>query len=148
MAGAEPSRAWPFHLGLVVAAPAGNEPGESSGLAVGWMRHTVCLANEHGASGLICPAMQPTYPTINGVMRKYYPDDKGPLSDIPNTGPAPALMRVDEWMKVCFVVCGCVLGGGGAWRLPQHCLLTAGLGPCLPSGHPHLGVNHAADPGR
>ena len=48
--------------------------------------------------------IQPTHPDAHDVMRKYYPDREGPLSDIPNTGPAPAMMRVDEWLKVCVVM--------------------------------------------
>ena len=42
----------------------------------------------------------PQAPQIEGVMRKMYPVEKGPLSDVPESGPAPALMRVHEWIKV------------------------------------------------
>ena len=42
----------------------------------------------------------PTYPTVQSTMRIWYPTSKGPLSDIPGTGPAPALMRRDEWERV------------------------------------------------
>lgn len=42
--------------------------------------------------------IQPTHPDAEKVMRRYYPN--GPLTDIPNTGPAPALLRVEEWMQV------------------------------------------------
>jgi hydroxyproline O-arabinosyltransferase len=42
----------------------------------------------------------PTYPTIEGVMRKYFPPERGSLELVPGSGPAPALMRVDEWLKV------------------------------------------------
>lgn len=41
--------------------------------------------------------INPTYPTITEVMHRLYP---GPLEDIPGTGPAPALMRVSEWLEV------------------------------------------------
>lgn len=37
---------------------------------------------------------------IQGVMRAMYPEDRGPLSDVPNTGPAPILMRAAEWLAV------------------------------------------------
>ena len=33
-------------------------------------------------------------------MRKMYPAARGPLSDVPASGPAPALMRFDEWAMV------------------------------------------------
>lgn len=44
--------------------------------------------------------IDPRYPVIEGVMRKMYPVEKGPLGDVPGSGPAPVLMRVDEWIKV------------------------------------------------
>lgn len=44
--------------------------------------------------------IQPTYPTIEAVMRKLYPEKLGPLSDIPNTGCSPTLMRVEQWQRV------------------------------------------------
>ncbi|PSC71378.1 hypothetical protein C2E20_5225 [Micractinium conductrix] len=44
--------------------------------------------------------IQPTYPTIEAVMRKLYPASEGPLTDIPPTGCSPTLMRMDEWMRV------------------------------------------------
>ena len=44
--------------------------------------------------------ISPQAPNIEGVMRKMYPVDKGPLSDVPGSGPAPALMRINEWIKV------------------------------------------------
>ena len=33
-------------------------------------------------------------------MREMYPAEKGPLSDVPNSGPAPVLMRWKELFKV------------------------------------------------
>lgn len=42
----------------------------------------------------------PQFPAINGVMRKMYPESKGPLSDVPGSGPAPVMMRLAEWLKV------------------------------------------------
>ncbi|KAL4451270.1 hypothetical protein ABPG77_009342 [Micractinium sp. CCAP 211/92] len=44
--------------------------------------------------------IQPTYPTIEGVMRKLYPAELGPLTDVPNTGCSPTLLRIDEWQRV------------------------------------------------
>ena len=45
--------------------------------------------------------IMPSYPSLESVMRIMYPAEKGPLAEIPNTGPAPVLMRVEEWIKVC-----------------------------------------------
>ncbi len=42
----------------------------------------------------------PTSWSLDTVIRKMYPADKGPTSNIPNSGPAPILMRVAEWVKV------------------------------------------------
>ena len=44
--------------------------------------------------------IQPTASGISHVMRKMYPESKGPLSDVPNSGPAPVLMRWQELFKV------------------------------------------------
>lgn len=33
-------------------------------------------------------------------MRKLYPADRGPLTDIPNTGCSPTLLRISEWQRV------------------------------------------------
>jgi hypothetical protein len=44
--------------------------------------------------------IQPTASGIKHVMRKMYPESKGPLSDVPNSGPAPVLMRWQELFKV------------------------------------------------
>ena len=44
--------------------------------------------------------ISPQAPNIERVMRKMYPTEKGPLSNVPGSGPAPALMRVDDWIKV------------------------------------------------
>lgn len=33
-------------------------------------------------------------------MRRMYPAARGPLSAVPASGPAPALMRFDEWATV------------------------------------------------
>ena len=42
----------------------------------------------------------PTAPPLEGVMRKMYPAELGPLSGIHGSGPAPVMMRFDEWMEV------------------------------------------------
>ncbi|KDD74122.1 hypothetical protein H632_c1552p0 [Helicosporidium sp. ATCC 50920] len=34
------------------------------------------------------------------AMRKLYPESRGPLSDIPPSGPAPVLLRTEDWIKV------------------------------------------------
>ena len=46
--------------------------------------------------------INPTYPGIQEVMRKMYPADRGPLSNVPPSGPAPVMMRLQEWIKVQF----------------------------------------------
>lgn len=33
-------------------------------------------------------------------MRKLYPAERGPLTDVPNTGCSPTLMRIAEWQRV------------------------------------------------
>ncbi len=47
----------------------------------------------------------PTAPPLEGVMRKMYPAELGPLSGIHGSGPAPVMMRFDEWMEVRFPSC-------------------------------------------
>lgn len=42
----------------------------------------------------------PAAPHIEHIMRQMFPSEWGPLSDVPNSGPAPVLMRVHEWIKV------------------------------------------------
>lgn len=42
----------------------------------------------------------PTAPSIESVMRKMFPAELGPLSTIPGSGPAPVMMRFDEWLQV------------------------------------------------
>ena len=44
--------------------------------------------------------IQPTSPGIESVLRKMFPAERGPLSDVPNSGPAPVLMRWNELFKV------------------------------------------------
>ena len=39
----------------------------------------------------------PTWPSVVPIMKKYY---DGHPSDIPSTGPAPGLFRIDEWVKL------------------------------------------------
>ena len=59
-------------------------------------------AEDIGAASLAFPFsyITPEHPSIQGVMRKMYPAGKGPLSDVPASGPAPAMMRLHEWKKV------------------------------------------------
>ncbi|CAL8467638.1 g7176 [Coccomyxa elongata] len=42
----------------------------------------------------------PSAPAVEGVMRKMYPAELGPLSNVHGTGPAPVMMRFDEWLEV------------------------------------------------
>lgn len=59
-------------------------------------------AEEMSAKALLFPFhyISPTHPNAAKIMRKFYPESSGPLTDIPNTGPAPAMMRATEWLQV------------------------------------------------
>ena len=37
---------------------------------------------------------------MHEIMRRMYPEESGPVSDIPPSGPAPVLLRVRDWKKV------------------------------------------------
>jgi hypothetical protein len=41
--------------------------------------------------------INPTYPTVEPIMRRYYDGD---LADIPGTGNAPVLLRVEDMVKL------------------------------------------------
>ena len=62
---------------------------------------------------------------LQPIMRLMYPEANGPLSGIPNSGPAPVLMRVHEWRKVCFQLqilhCFCP----GLAQYPRHDFLVS-----------------------
>lgn len=87
-----------------------------------WMKPLAApgRAEDPAARALAFPFgyIQPTHPNAAVVMRKMYPESRGPLSDIPNSGPAPVLMRMDDWVKVrrpgagggacCFMMCVCM----------------------------------------
>ena len=47
----------------------------------------------------------PQAPALESVMRKMFPAELGPLDAIPGSGPAPVMMRFDEWLQVraCFL---------------------------------------------
>ncbi len=47
----------------------------------------------------------PQAPSIEAVMRKMFPAELGPLSSIPGSGPAPVMMRFDEWLQVSGTAC-------------------------------------------
>ena len=59
-------------------------------------------ADDMAATSLAFPFgyINPQSPNIEGVMRKMYPAEKGPLTDVPGSGPAPVMMRLAEWIKV------------------------------------------------
>eukprot|EP00899_Mesostigma_viride_P002880 jgi/Mesvir1/12593/Mv17923-RA.1 len=42
----------------------------------------------------------PTYPTVVGVMRRYYTEEEGPLTDIPGSGNAPTLLHYEDFLRV------------------------------------------------
>ena len=56
----------------------------------------------------------PQAPALEAVMRKMYPAELGPLDAIPGSGPAPVMMRFDEWLQVraCFLGLGLTKTGG------------------------------------
>ncbi|KDD75998.1 hypothetical protein H632_c402p1 [Helicosporidium sp. ATCC 50920] len=45
--------------------------------------------------------IQPASASLAKAIRALYPESKGPVSDIPRTGPAPAMMRKSDWLRVC-----------------------------------------------
>ena len=59
-------------------------------------------AHDPRSKGMIYPFnyIVPQAPTLESVMRKMYPAELGPLTDIPGSGPAPVMMRFDEWLQV------------------------------------------------
>ncbi len=72
-----------------------------------WLKPVAAPLAESSEPSLAFPFgyIQPTAGGISHVMRKMYPAEKGPLSDVPNSGPAPVLMRWQELFKVC-QLCG------------------------------------------
>ena len=67
-----------------------------------WMKPLMAPRADSDAPSMAYPFsyIQPQVQHLQGVMRLMYPENKGPLSDIPSSGPAPVLMRVAEWRKV------------------------------------------------
>lgn len=64
----------------------------------------------------------PASPALEGVIRKMFPPDRGPTSRIPNSGPAPVMLRVEELFKVrC-----CGQGGVGRACVGTTLLLPLG----------------------
>ena len=74
-----------------------------------WMKPPVAPAAEGSAHSLGFPFgyIQPTSPGIESVLRKMFPAERGPLSDVPNSGPAPVLLRWNELFKVRSVLRCC-----------------------------------------
>ena len=68
-----------------------------------WMKPLqIPSAGDMGTPSLAFPFsyIDPTYPSIEAVMRKMYPAERGPLSNVPGSGPAPVVMRLQDWIKV------------------------------------------------
>ena len=67
-----------------------------------WLKPVAAPLAESSALSQAFPFgyIQPTAMGISHVMRKMYPEEKGPLTDVPNSGPAPVLMRWQELFKV------------------------------------------------
>ncbi len=65
----------------------------------------------------------PQTPSIEAVMRRMYPPERGPIADVPGTGPAPVLMRFQEWLEVRGTECRQQISLPGACRIRmyQHC---------------------------
>ena len=66
-----------------------------------WLKPVAAPLAESSEPSLAFPFgyIQPTAGGISHVMRKMYPAEKGPLTDVPNSGPAPVLMRWQELFK-------------------------------------------------
>ena len=67
-----------------------------------WMKPLkIPMANSAAKSWLFpYEYIVPTAPGLKPIMRKMYPEESGPVSDIPNSGPSPVLMRIADWKKV------------------------------------------------
>jgi hypothetical protein len=66
-----------------------------------WMKPVIAPpAEDLSAKSIAFPFtyIQPTNPGVTDVMEKFYPGGKS--TEIPATGPAPALMRVHEWISI------------------------------------------------
>ena len=58
-------------------------------------------AHDPSAKGMAYPFnyIVPQAPALEAVMRKMFPAELGPLTLIPGSGPAPVMMRFDEWLQ-------------------------------------------------
>ena len=83
----------------------------------------------------------PAAPGLEGVMRKMYPPEMGPTSDIPGTGPAPVMLRFAEWLQVGNRCCSILLVKTviRIWCYTSEGILRALLGP---GEHPDLQQIH------
>lgn len=68
-----------------------------------WMKPVAAPRAESSDLSIAFPFgyITPQAPVVEGVMRLMYPPQKGPLSDIPATGPAPVLMRWKQLFQIC-----------------------------------------------
>ncbi len=75
-------------------------------------------AEDISATSLAFPFgyINPQHPNVEGVMRKMYPVEKGPLSDVPGSGPAPVMMRLHEWIKVSHTLLECKIRGEACFK--------------------------------
>lgn len=66
-----------------------------------WMKPLQAPKAESAAPSWAFPYsyIAPAHSSLESVMRIMYPAENGPLEHIPNSGPAPVLMRVEEWIK-------------------------------------------------
>ena len=72
----------------------------------------------------------PTAPGLKPIMRKMYPEESGPVSDIPNSGPSPVLMRIADWKKVSTMLVS-IHGQGFSilWTDAGHAICTCTMYP-------------------
>lgn len=130
-----------------------------------WMKPPVASAAEGSARSLGFPFgyIQPTSPGIESVLRKMFPAERGPLSDVPNSGPAPVLMRWNELFKVQAVLRCCADCSLPSWsdsiarssmHLEQAHIRGAPssngnlIACCYPADHARLGAADEAHRGR
>mmetsp|Transcript_4256 Transcript_4256/g.12271 ORF Transcript_4256/g.12271 Transcript_4256/m.12271 type:complete len:438 (-) Transcript_4256:1868-3181(-) len=68
-----------------------------------WMKPVAAPMAESSSLSIAFPFgyIQPTAASHENVMRLMYPPEKGPLTNVQASGPAPVLMRWNELFKIC-----------------------------------------------
>lgn len=73
---------------------------------------------------------------VQEALRKVFPEALGPLSAIPQTGPAPIMARVEEWVRVAPRYAGIMeQASQRVWETPDRALPLLALQPlrCMPA---------------